>query len=147
MADLIDPSVFGFGLDAWDTPARLDAGPSSDAPRGPVQVTRPGAPGTVHVTASHWYASLIEGISPVGVAPVLIVAKPGVGVRNMLMFRNSGLTNLYIGFGNNPTTNSTLRIPPNQMISFPVVIPQNDINCISDAAGGQLSWSYSTTTE
>jgi hypothetical protein len=101
----------------------------------------------VHVTAPHWYAELIESVAPVGVDSSIVIARPGNGVRNMLILRNSGATNLFIAFGNNASVNSTLRVTANTMILMDAVVPQNDIYAISDAAGGQLSYSYSTTNE
>jgi hypothetical protein len=101
------------------------------------------------VTAPHWYANLIEGVVPAGVVPVQPVGltQPATGVRNFLMFRNSGATNLLFGFGSPATLNSTLRVTPNTIVLFDTVVPQNDIWVLSDAAGGQLSYSYSTTVE
>jgi hypothetical protein len=141
------PESFQQDRQAWDSPQRLDGSPRNR----PDGVTRPGAAagGLVGVTAPHWYSNLIEGVAPVGVVAVqpAALAQVAPGVRNLLMLRNSGATNLFIGFGSPATANSTLRITSNTIVLFDTVVPQNDIWVLSDAAGGQLSYSYSTTVE
>lgn len=86
-----------------------------------------------------------ETIVAVGVASVQALAEPAVR-RNSLMLRNSGATNLFVAFGNNATTNSVLVLVANAMILFDTVVPQDDVYCISDAAGGQLTVAVSNYT-
>ena len=65
--------------------------------------------------------------------------------RNLLMLRNNSATaNIYIDFGKDATTNSTLRITPNTVILFDTVVPQDDLYAIADAASAFLSVSFST---
>lgn len=65
--------------------------------------------------------------------------------RNLLMFRNNSATaNLYIEFGHLASANSTLRLTPNQIVLFDVVVPQDDLYVFADAANGLLSFAYST---
>lgn len=143
----VPPESFAQDRSAWDGPQRLDGSPRNL----PNQTTRPGAAagGLIGVTAPHWYSNLIEGVAPAGVVATqpAALAQVAPGVRNFLMFRNSGATNLFIGFGSPATANSTLRISANTVVLFDTVVPQNDIWVLSDAAGGRLSYSYSTTVE
>ncbi len=145
---VINPESFRQERQPWDGPQRLDGAPNFNVGGG---VTRPGAQagGLTGITAPHWYANVIEGVVPVDVVSVQppALAQVAPGVRNMLMFRNSGATNLFIAFGSPATSNSTLRITANTIVLFDTVVPQNDIWVLSDAAGGQISYSYSTTSE
>lgn len=143
----IDPRAFAQGREPWESPQRLDGAPGGLA----ANVTRAGAAAgkLAGVTAPHWYANLIEGAVPVGTLSIQVSALQQVapGVRNFLMMRNAGATNLFVGFGAAATSNSTLRLTANTIVLFDTVVPQNDIWVLSDAAGGVFSYSFSTTSE
>ena len=143
-----DPGVFGRGISPWESPGRLNAGPRVDPP-GIVRpkVSFPGKAGATHVTASHWYANIIEGFVAVAQNSGKFLDVP-VTVRNMLFLRNaSAAANIFIGFGNQASTaSSILRLTPNTIILFDTVVPQNDLYAIADAAAGFLAFGYSTTS-
>lgn len=121
--------------------ASLNSGGPQNAP------TNSGAPGDGNAPPfrdPHHYASIIEANVPVGIVSAEFLTQP-VNKRNFLMFRNNSATaNIYIGFSKDATTASMLRITPNTMVLFDVVVPQDDLYAIADAAGGSLSYGYST---
>lgn len=79
-----------------------------------------------------------EGIFLVGTASIVVVPSP-TNLRNFLGFRNSGATNITIAFGNAATANSWLRLTAGQIVLFDSRIPQDEVQALSDAAGGQLT--------
>lgn len=106
--------------------------PGLPAPLGPPGPSTP-------VDDKYRYAEFNgEQVVAVGVADVLALVEPPQR-RNLLMFRNSGATNLFIAFGSVATANSVLRLTSNQMVLFDTVVPQDEVHCISDVAGGQLT--------
>lgn len=94
-----------------------------------------------------WRRATVNGtiIVPVDTVSVLVLAQSDVA-RNFLIIRNTSAgANIYINFGNDATAGlSTLLLAPNGFVGFDVVVPQDDIFAVADAAGGQLSISYST---
>lgn len=115
------------------SPASLPGGltPAPSDPGGPV------AP----VFDKHHYADLNgEQVIAVGVASVQVLAESSTK-RNMLGFRNSsaGANVIFIAFGSNATTQSWLRLAQNEMVLLDVVVPQDEVYAISDAAAGSLT--------
>lgn len=108
----------------------------------------PGAGGIVEVRNDHNYANIVDLSSPVGTTAIRVLDQP-TGLRNLLMLRNSspGSETIFIGFGREPTTLSTLAILAGQMMMFDFVVPQEDIFALCSAATGQLSIVYSTIPE
>jgi hypothetical protein len=108
--------------------------PSTAAPPNPTQLVR----------ERHRYADVIETPFLVGVVSVRVLTAPA-GLRNFLVLRNisAGAQVLFVSFGNVATLQSTLRLASNQAVLFDTVVPQNEINAISDIAGGSIMVAYS----
>lgn len=100
--------------------------------------------GTQMVRERHRYADVIETPWTVGVNSVKVLSQPS-GLRNFLLLRNisTGAQIIFVSFGNTATLQSSLRLASNQAILFDTVVPQNEINAISDLASGALMVSYS----
>lgn len=100
---------------------------------------------TVNVRENYHYASLVSLTITVGTTSVKFLDQP-IGKRNFLGFRNASPAgqNLYIDFGANASTNSWLLVTPGQLVVFDTVVAQDDLYCVSDAAGGVLAYVYST---
>ena len=97
---------------------------------------------------AHRYATIIEQNIPVPTAatgvPFLTETS---GKRNFLGLRNAsaaGGANVYIGFGRDASAASWLALTPGQMILFDTVVPQDDLYSFGDAAGGLLSFAFSS---
>jgi hypothetical protein len=94
-----------------------------------------------------WRRGIVNGtiVAAVPQQSTLVLSQSDVS-RNFLIIRNtSTLANVYINFGNDANAGlSTLLLAPNGFVGFDVVVPQDDVFAIADAAGGQLSISYST---
>lgn len=86
-----------------------------------------------------------EQVVAVGVVSVSALLEPTYR-RNSLFLRNSGATNIFIAFGTIATTSSVLRLAANEMCLFDMVVPQDELFAISDAAGGQLTVAVSNYT-
>lgn len=115
------------------------AEPGLPAPLGPLGPSTP-------IDDKYRYAEFNgEQVIAVGAADVLVLVEPPQR-RNLLMFRNSGGTNLFLAFGAVATSNSVTRLASNQMVLFDSVVPQDEVHCISDAAGGQLTIAVSNYT-
>lgn len=101
------------------------------------------APGGETINDPHHYAQVTDLSTPVLQVSNQLLQQP-VSKRNYLMFRNSSATaNIFIGFGANASLDSTLKLSPGTIVLYDVVVPQNDIYVIADAAGATLSYSYS----
>jgi len=98
----------------------------------------PGGPYTAIFDLHHYCDLSGEQIIAVGTTSVSVLVEPTTK-RNFLGFRNSGATVLFVAFGQNATPNSWLRIAANTMVLLDTVVPQDEVYCISDAAGGQLT--------
>ena len=138
-------------LEPWGVPQSLEQLPRGDTPlQGPMvgraQYAMRGADASP-VRDPHHYALLSGSASvTVGTSSILILASPPT-YRNMVVMRNIGTTNLYVDFGNSADPNRTpIRLVPNSMLIFDTVVPQDDVFCISDAAGGIIGLSYSNVT-
>lgn len=105
-----------------------------------------GAPthGTQLVRERHRYADVIETPWTVGTTSIRVLTQPS-GLRNFLLLRNisTGAQVIFVSLGNVATLQSSLRLDTNQAILFDTVVPQNEINAISDLAAGALMVSYS----
>lgn len=138
-------------LEPWAQPQSLDQLPRFDTPEnGPLigrgNFAMPGANASP-VRDPHHYALLSGSASAViDTTSVLILASPPT-YRNLVIMRNIGTTNLYIDFGIAADPNRTpIRLVPNAILIFDSVVPQDDVFCISDAAGGIIGLSYSNVT-
>ncbi len=108
--------------------------------------TSSGVPGDVaNIRENYRYASLIDVSLTVGTTSVKFLDSP-IGKRNMLGFRNAstGGQILYIGFGGPATANSWLSLTAGTLLLLDTVVPQDDLYVLSSAAGGTLSYAYST---
>lgn len=133
----------------WSNPNFLPGAPHNLPARPDAAVaasTSAGIPGDVfNVRENYRYASLITVSLPIGTTSVKFLDQP-IGKRNMLGFRNAstGAQILYIEFNGQATTGSWLALSPGQIVLFDTVVPQDDLYCISDIAGGTLAYAYST---
>lgn len=100
--------------------------------------------GTQLVRERHRYAEVIETPWTVGVSSIRVLSQPS-GLRNFLLLRNisTGAQVIFVSFGNAATLQSSLRLASNAAILFDTVVPQNEINAISDLAAGALMVAYS----
>lgn len=100
--------------------------------------------GTQLVRERHRYAEVIETPWSVGVTSVKVLTQPS-GLRNFLLLRNisTGAQIIFVSLGNTATLQSSLRLASNQAILLDAVVPQNELNAISDLAGGALMVAYS----
>jgi hypothetical protein len=112
-------------------------------PLSPNEVSR--GPGTR--VLDPWRRGIVNGTILAAVPTNSVVVLPQSAVqRNLLFIRNiSTAANIYINFGNDATAGlSTLLLAPNGFVGFDVVVPQDDVYAIADAANGQLAISSST---
>lgn len=94
----------------------------------------------------HRYASVVEGNVAVGLVSAQFLQEPST-LRNFLGLRNAspgGGANIYIGFARDASSASWLVLVPGQVILFDVSVPQDDLYALADAAGGLLSYAFST---
>lgn len=95
----------------------------------------------------HHYAKILaeqSGFSvPTTAGGVLCLPEPD-GQRAYLAVRNTSATaNVYLAFGNVPTTQSVLRLTANQIFLWDTTVPQGDMYAIADAASATISFAYS----
>jgi hypothetical protein len=93
-----------------------------------------------------WHQALItEGQATVGVASIKIIDQPSTK-RNYLMIRNNSATAvIFVSFGRDASTISPVRLSSNQMMLLDVVVPQDDVYCLSDTAATSVVYAFSTT--
>jgi hypothetical protein len=101
-------------------------------------------PDSLKTSENHRYASIVDISTAVSnVTSAKIIDQPN-GKRNFLMFRNASATaNIYIGFGKEATTLSTLVLAAGGIAAFDTVVQQDDVYAIADAANAVLCYSYS----
>lgn len=101
-------------------------------------------PDSLKTSENHRYASIVDVSTAVSnTFSVKIIDQPN-GKRNFLMFRNASATaNIYIGFGKEATTLSTLVLAPGGIAAFDTVVQQDDVFAIADAVNAVLCYSYS----
>lgn len=93
----------------------------------------------------HHYASVISSFANVPNGSSVQVLQEQVGRRNLLMLRNNSATaNIYVEFKKDASLSSVLRITPNTMVLFDVVVPQDEVFAYADAASAVLSFAYSS---
>lgn len=142
-----DPSLWL--REPWNYPQSLPQLPRGNVPSGVLGgQSLPGSgAGAMPVRDPHHYATLAGSASlTVGTTSGLVLASPPT-YRNLMIVRNAGATNLYLDFGLDADINRTpLRLAPNSVLIFDVVVPQDDVFCVSDAAGGILALSYSNVS-
>ena len=110
------------------------------------RLSSPGAGAIVEVRTDHAYATVTDTAVAVTTASAKFLDSP-TGLRNLLMLRNSSATaTVFIGFGRDATTQSTLQIAAGQTVIFDTVVPQDDLYVIGDAAGS-ISFAYSVIAE
>lgn len=104
----------------------------------------PAAPMAEPVYDAHHYANVSDLGTQLAQNVSTQILETPAGRRNYLMIRNnSTLSNIYIGFGTQASTASTLRLEPGQIAMFDVVVPQNDIYAFADNADGFVAFSFS----
>ena len=93
----------------------------------------------------HAYASLTQGSKLVGVNSVSLIQQ-SAQLRNFLSIRNSspGTEVIFVSFNTPATSLSWLRLTANQIAVFDTVVPQDEVQVISDTATGQVSYAFST---
>ena len=99
---------------------------------------------SVNIRDQYHFASLVTASVNVDTTSFKFLDQP-IGKRNLLSFRNASATQtLYIDFNSQATTGSWLALAAGAIILFDAVVPQDDLYVISSAAGGVLSYAYST---
>lgn len=94
----------------------------------------------------HHYAKILTEQSafsvPTTAGGVLCLPEPD-GVRAYLAVRNTSATaNVYLAFGNTPTTQSVLRLTANQIFLWDTSVPQGDMYALADAASATISFAF-----
>lgn len=123
----------------WKSPADLIARPRDENygrfnPRG-------NPPNYTRIFDAHRYAWLRGSqLFSVGTTSAMVIDQP-TGFRNMLMLRNASATaNIYVEFGSDASTTQTvLRLKPDQVVLLDTVVPQDAIYAIADAASASLA--------
>lgn len=93
---------------------------------------------------SHHYANVSDLFNAIPNGSSILILEAPSGLRNYLMLRNCSATaNIYIGFGNDASPNSTLKLEAGQIALFDTVLPQNDLYAYGDAVSAFLAFSYS----
>lgn len=153
-----DPLAYASDLAGWRSPQFVPGSPQRmpGLARGPVSpligvppsatVPTPTMSLATTVLDPHHYAAVTEGTTPGSTtsgAGSAFITQPA-GLRNMLLLRNPSTNagNIYIGFGNPASLNSSLAITPGQTYLFDEVVPQNDLYAFS-AAGETLVYAFS----
>lgn len=135
-------------LEPWDNPQYISGNPHN-LPSRPdpavAQSTAPGYPDQVSVREAHRYSSLIDISVTVDTSSFKFLDAP-IGKRNMLGLRNASTAAqvIYIGFNGPASSTSWLALTAGTIILFDAVVPQDDLYAVSSAAGGILSYVYST---
>lgn len=101
-------------------------------------------PDSLKTSENHRYASIVDVSTAVSNATSSKIIDQPNGKRNFLMFRNASATaNIYIGFGKEASTLSTLVLAPGGIAAFDTVVQQDDVYAIADAVSAVLCYSYS----
>lgn len=121
---------------------------SASIPQGKGRSSAPGAGGISEVRNDHHYANVIDiSVTVNELVSPRVLDRPS-GLRNLLMLRNASATQtIFIGFGKEAVSTSTLSINAGQIVLFDTVVPQDDIFALASAAGGVLCIAYSTIPE
>jgi hypothetical protein len=94
------------------------------------------------VREAHRYATINGSLIYATTTTPRQVLAASQNYRNFLAMRNNGAENIFIEFGRDASSNSTILLIPNQIILFDTVVPQDDVSAVSVAAS-QLSLSFS----
>jgi hypothetical protein len=95
------------------------------------------------IREAHRYATINGSIAySITTQPQQVLAA-SQNYRNFLAMRNNGAANIFIDFGRDASSVSTILLIPNQIILFDTVVPQDDVSAIG-AAASQLSLSFSS---
>ena len=97
------------------------------------------------IREAYRFASFNSLSLTVGTTSIKFLDAP-IGKRNFLGFRNASTASqiLYIDFNSNATTGSWLALTAGTIVVFDTVVSQDDLYVLSSAAGGVLSYVYST---
>lgn len=94
------------------------------------------------VREAHRYATINGSlVYTVSTTPLQVLAA-SQNYRNFLAMRNNGAANIFVEFGREASSNSTILLVPNQIILFDTVVPQDDVSAVGSAAS-ELSLSFS----
>lgn len=99
----------------------------------------------VTVSDNHHFAMMVDlSITTPVSQSVKFLDQPNTR-RNLLVLRNaSAFGDVYIGFGKDASTNSTMKLTPGTMILLDTVVPQDDLYAFGDGAAVTLAFAYST---
>lgn len=144
----MDPVRWLNNLEPWQAPQYIPDAPHNLPSRPDPAVAQSTAPGfvdQVSVREAHRYSSLVDISITVDTDSFKFLDAP-IGKRNMLGFRNASLAAqvIYIGFNGPASVNSWLALPAGTILLFDTVVPQDDLYAAASAAGGVLSYVYST---
>lgn len=94
---------------------------------------------------AHPYANLVQTAGGVSTISRLIIPQSSAR-RNFLAIRNAspGVEVLFVSFNVAATSESWLRLAPNQIALFDTVVPQDNVYVISDSATGFVAYAFST---
>lgn len=114
----------------------------SEVPQKPAPNARPFARVRPNVIFDRHHYAKFAGETLVSVSnavPGTLVMPAPDTRRNALMIRNvSASANVYIAFGSYANTKSIIYLEPNIMMLFDVVVPQDDVYALADAASAEL---------
>lgn len=96
------------------------------------------------IREAHRYATINGSIvyTVTNTTPLQVLAAPQ-NYRNFLAMRNTGLNAVYVEFGRDASSQSTIYLVPNQIILFDAVVPQDDVSALATGGSTQLSISFS----
>ena len=96
------------------------------------------------VRSAHAYATINGSVvfSVSATIPATVLPAPQ-NFRNFLAIRNTGTTNVFVEFGRDASTQSTIFLVPNQIILFDTVVPQDDVSVLAQGGTGGVSLSFS----
>lgn len=102
----------------------------------------------IWVALAHQYArniiQLVVSVPNGASTPAAVLESP-TDYRNFLQMRNTSATaNVFVAFGRFATQNDVLRLEPNVMVLYDMVVPQDDIYMLADDASATCTVEYST---
>lgn len=134
-----DSGLVDFSMPSFPSTALQSPLPNEVPSSGPLTI-----PDKQIIRDPHHYANIIGNTIPVDAASTGVFLSSPITRRNFLSLRNAGATVIFIDYGKDPTAQSWCAIPAGGLIIFDVVVPQDDLYALSSAAGGVLSFGYST---
>lgn len=145
----MDPVQWLNNREPWTAPQYVPGSPhnlpSRPDPAVASTTVRDFPAGGVDIRDSYRFASFNSLALTVGTTPIKFLDAP-IGKRNFLGFRNASTTSqiLYIDFNSLASSNSWLALTAGSIVVFDTVVSQDDLYVVSSAAGGVLSYVYST---